>query len=257
MYLGDKIFESANNDVCVLFLRKPSVAQIRLVNALDFENRTATEVPNDYFEKFDDVISFSDDSSAHGLFDKIFDSKHERVKDRFVIFQGIVTGNNEAFILMPEQARAARIEKALLRPVLLGRDFEKWMIRSAERVIIYANGDIDLKAFPNAEKWLLPFRSALKERRECKRGIIPWYSLQWPRVKAQLDYTPKILVQGTRNPRLKTRIVATMDEVGVYGTQGMNFILSREKSAPIYYLLAILNSSLINYLYQYPRQKLG
>jgi len=40
-----------------------------------------------------------------------------------------------------------------------------------------------------------------------------------------------------------------MDEVGVYGTQGMNFIIPREKSAPIYYLLAILNSSLINYLY--------
>jgi len=29
----------------------------------------------------------------------------------------------------------------------------------------------------------------------------------------------------------------------------MNFIIPREKSAPIYYLLAILNSSLINYLY--------
>jgi hypothetical protein len=66
---------------------------------------------------------------------------------------------------------------------------------------------------------------------------------------AQLDHTPKILVQGTRNPRLKTRVVATMDEVGVYGTQGMNFIVPKTPTAPMYYLLGVLNSKLINYLY--------
>lgn len=249
LYLGDRIFESANNDVCVLFLRKPGVERIRLVNALDFDNRTATDVSTDYFEKFDNIISFSDDSSAPGLFDKIFDSKHERVKDRFDVFQGIVTGNNDVFILMPEQARDARIEKPLLHPILLGRDFEKWLIRSTERLVIYVNGETDLNGFPNAEKWLLPFRNELKKRRECQRGVIPWYALQWPRVKAQLDHTPKILVQGTRNPRLKTRIVATMDEICVYGTQGLNFIIPKQKSAPIYYALAVLNSTLINHLY--------
>jgi hypothetical protein len=60
---------------------------------------------------------------------------------------------------------------------------------------------------------------------------------------------PKILIQGTRNPRLKTRIVATIDEIGVYGTQGLNFIVPRDNNADIYYLLAVLNSSIINYLY--------
>jgi hypothetical protein len=148
-----------------------------------------------------------------------------------------------------EQVRAAHIERNILRPVLLGRDFEKWFIRSTDRRILYINGEIDLKLYPNAEAWLLPFRSDLKKRRECQRGIIPWYSLQWPRVKAQLDHTPKILVQGTRNPRLKTRVVATMDEVGIYGTQGMSFIVPTTSTAPMYYLLGVLNSKLINYLY--------
>ena len=131
----------------------------------------------------------------------------------------------------------------------MGRDFKKWFIRNTERLILYVNGDTDLKAFPTAEKWLLPFRDELKKRRECQRGVIPWHSLQWPRDKAQLDHIPKILVQGTRNPRLKTRIVATMDELGVYGTQGLNFLVPKQKSAPIYYALAILNSALVNYLY--------
>jgi len=80
-------------------------------------------------------------------------------------------------------------------------------------------------------------------------GIIPWYSLQWPRVKAQLDSVPKILVQRTRNPRLKTRIVATIDELGFYGMESIIFLVPKTKSAPINYILGILNSKLLNYLY--------
>jgi hypothetical protein len=156
LYLGDKIFESVNNDVCVLFLWKPGVERIRLVNALDFDNRTITEVPTDHFEKFSNVISFSDDSSGPGIFDKLFDSKHERIRERFFTFQGIVTGNNAVFLPTDDQIKTAKIEKQLLHPVLLGRDFEKWFIRNTGRLVLYVNGDIDLKQFSNAEKWLLP-----------------------------------------------------------------------------------------------------
>ncbi|MBD3328328.1 N-6 DNA methylase [Candidatus Peregrinibacteria bacterium] len=247
-YLGNKIFE-ASNDVCVLFLKKPHSDKIRLVNALDFKQRVTTEVPADHFKKYGNVISFSHDAGGERIFDKIFDKKHERIKERFDVFQGIVTGNNTAFLPNLEQIRNAEIEKGLLHPVLLGRDFEKWFIRSTERRILYVNGGTDITKFPNSKEWLSQFRSKLTKRRECQRGIIPWYSLQWPRVKAQLDRVPKILVQGTRNPRLETRVVATMDEIGVYGTQGLNFIVPKIDDAPIYYLLAVLNSNLINYLY--------
>jgi type I restriction-modification system DNA methylase subunit len=249
LYLGDGIFEAANNDVCVLFLKKPKVDRIRLVNALDFDRRKVSEVSPNYFDKFSGLISFSDDSSSPGLFDKLLDPKLERVKDRFHVFQGIVTGNNEAYILSEDQIKAARIEDELLHPVLLGRDFEKWFIRNTDRRILYIDGDTDLKAFPHAEIWLLPFRGELKQRRECERGIIPWYSLQWPRDRVQLDATPRIIVQGTRNPRLRERIVATLDDEALYGTQGLNFIVPKMASSPTYLLLAILNSSAINHLF--------
>ena len=248
LYLGDKIFE-ANNDVCVLFLKKPRSDKIRLVNALDFKQHVITEVPLNHFKKYGNVISFSHDSGGEAIFDKIFNTKNDRIKEQFDIFQGIVTGNNTAFLPTKEQIRNAKIEKSLLHPVLLGRDFEKWFIRSTERLILYVNGEINIKKYPNSEKWLLPFRSELKKRRECKRGVIPWYSLQWPRVKAQLERVPKILVQRTRNPRLKTRVVAMIDEEGLYGMESIIFIVPKTDDAPIYYILAILNSNLINYLY--------
>ena len=42
-------------------------------------------------------------------------------------------------------------------------------------------------------------------RRECKNGVIPWYSLQWPREKESFEIHPKILIQNTRNERLQQK----------------------------------------------------
>ncbi|HWP58270.1 MAG TPA: N-6 DNA methylase [Candidatus Acidoferrales bacterium] len=249
LYLGDKVFEAANNDVCVLFLTRTANESMRLVNALDFDRRRTTIVPANHFQRYGNVISFSGDAGAEGIFAKVFSSDRWLIKSRFSVFQGIVTGNNGAFLPTAEQIREAKIEKELLHPVLLGRDFEKWVIRSTSRRIIYVDGETNIAKFPYAERWLQRFRGELRKRRECVRGVIPWFSLQWPRVKSELDRVPKILVQRTRNPRLKTRIVATIDEVGVYGMESIIFIIPNAEDAPIYFLVAVLNSSLINYLY--------
>ena len=57
------------------------------------------------------------------------------------------------------------------------------------------------------------------------------------------------MVQRTRNPRLKTRIVAMIDESGLYGMESIIFVAPKVESSPTHYLLGILNSSLINYVY--------
>lgn len=249
LYLGDKVFEEANNDVCVLFLTKTANKSIRLVNALDFEGRTTTTVPANHFQRYSNVISFSGDARGEFIFETVFSGDRWFIKERFSVFQGIVTGNNSAFLPSAEQIREAKIEEVLLHPILLGRDFEKWAIRSMERRIIYTDADTDINQFPNTKKWLQAFRPELETRRECVNGVIPWFSLQWPRAKADLDRVPKILVQRTRNPRLKTRIVATIDDSGIYGMESIIFLSPRDANAPVYFLLAVLNSALMNYLY--------
>ena len=93
------------------------------------------------------------------------------------------------------------------------------------------------------------FRDRLETRREVRREVIEWYGLQWPRVKSELDLKEKILLQNTRNEALKTRIAATLDDTGIYGTQGLNFIIPKDKQANLHYLLGILNSKPINYLF--------
>lgn len=81
------------------------------------------------------------------------------------------------------------------------------------------------------------------------RGVIAWYALQWPRVKSELDIKEKILIQRTRNEALKQRIIATIDDNGVYGMEGIYFVFPRNKGCSLYFLLGILNSTLMNYLF--------
>jgi hypothetical protein len=202
------------------------------VDALNFEHPTVTDVPPTHFEQFGGVISVSSSIGADSIASKIFRPSAERVRQLFEVFQGIVTGNNPVYLLEPDQITAAKIEKKLLHLVLHGRDFEKWRIHNTSRRILYVDGDTDLKQFPNAEAWLTPHRSALKARRECVDGVIPWYSLQWPRKKELLDVVPKVVVQATRNPRLKIRIVAALDADGAADTSK----LEREIDARVYRL---------------------
>jgi len=249
-YLGDKIFETANNDVCILFLKKPINTDIKLVNRLIFDKPEISNVPVNYFDKYGGVISVSTGGDTDIISDGIFNPEFEPIIKNFDVFQGIVTGNNDVFMPTEEQIAENNIETGLLHPVLLGRDFEKYYVRNTERRILYIDKNTDIKVYPNTEAWLLPHKEQLSKRREVLNDAIPWYALQWARDKSQLDFIPKILVQGTRNQRLVTRIVATLDYEKIYGTQGMNFIVPKNNKYSPLFLLAVLNSSIINYLYQ-------
>jgi len=249
LYLGDRVFTAANNDVCVLHLTKTGNQTIRLTYALDFNQMQSVEVPSNHFFEYGNVISFSSDNLGESIVAKIFSKMNWRIKERFSVFQGIVTGNNPVFLPSAEDILHEGLEKGLLQPVLLGRDFERWAIRNTVRQIIYVDRSTKISFYPNIYKRLERYKSALERRRECRNNTIPWYSLQWPRNRSELDRIPKIVVQATRNQRLSTRVVAALDLQGLYGTQGLNFIVPRKPGYSTHYLLAILNSKVINYLF--------
>lgn len=249
-YTGNKIFSEVTVDTVILLLDKTGNKEINLINGLDFFNPSKMSVPPDFFEKFGNIISVSGDSNSNDVFDKIFNSSNINIESHFDVFQGIVTGNNAVFIFdEPEQWEKSGIENELFHVVLHGRDFGKWIIKNTDRRIIYLGPKAEIKKFPKAKEYFLPFKSTLSQRRECKNGAIFWYSLQWARDKSQLDIVPKIIIQNTRNERLRPRIVATVDEIGVYGSQGMNFVVPKTYEYSVYFLIGIINSKLIDYLF--------
>lgn len=247
-YTGNKVFKDATVDTTILILDKSKRhKQIGLVNALDFFQPKGLFVDLDYFSKYDNNISVAS-SSTNNITDKIFKDEYEVADNHFLIFQGVVTGNNDAYIFDNINiAREKGIDEDLLKPMCHGRDISKWVV-NYEHSLCYVNGATPIDDFPSTKNWLLNFKNKLETRRECRKGVIPWYSLQWPREQEYFDKKPKILIQNTRNERLKPRIVATIDEKGLYGTQGLNFIVATS-NYNIYSFLGLLNSKLIDYLF--------
>ncbi len=248
-YTGGKVFHAPTVDTTILRFCKRGNKKIILKNAVEFENQQVSSVPSDYFSLFQNLISISD-QKTNDLMGKLFNHDFPRLDENFSVFQGIVTGNNPAFIFDSEsEALSNGIDKELLHPLCHGRDIERYAVRSRERRILYLNNSVNIEIYPNTETWLAAFKVALSKRREAKNGAIQWYSLQWPRVKSELDLKEKILVQNTRNEALKTRICAVLDDKSVYGSQGVNFIIPNDVHASLRYLLGILDSTLINYLF--------
>lgn len=131
-----------------------------------------------------------------------------------------------------------------------GKDFGKWIIKNINRKIIYLDQNTNIDNYPNTLSYLLKFKEFLSNTKSSSEKSHEWYTLHRPRDKKQLDLVPKIFIQRTRNPRLKTRLVATMDETGVYAMESVIIITPKEEKLDLYYLIALLNSKLFNFLFK-------
>lgn len=246
-YTGGKVFNAPTVDTTIIRCNKHGNDKIILKDAVNFSCHKIYEVDKDYFSQFQNVISIGERNT---IYDKLFNKDFITIGSAFTVFQGIVTGNNPAFIFENEDdALAHGVDTVLLHPLCHGRDIGRYEIKSRERRILYIDNSIDIEDYPNTKKWLLDFKEQLSKRREAKKGVISWYGLQWPRVKSELDIKEKILIQRTRNEALKQRIIATIDEEGVYGMEGIYFIITKDEGVSLYFLLGILNSKLMNYLF--------
>lgn len=100
-------------------------------------------------------------------------------------------------------------------------------------------------------------------------GYVGRYELRWGKPKPYLHYgnwlwcprspryfeSPKIVFIRLRNRALKRRLVATYDDTGFYNRHNFSNIIAREGAGyELKYVLALFNSSLLNYWYarQFP-----
>lgn len=249
-YVGGAVFSDATVDTSILTFDKKGNETITIKRAVQFFEPTIQVVPSNYFKTFNNVISVGEEDSGQ-ITDKLFLSNYVSVEECFNVFQGIVTGNNDAFIFETEKdATEKGIEKELLHTLCHGRDIGKWSTRNLERKILYVDEQTNLSEYPSAHKWLYAFKEKQDTRNQGKKtDIIVWNRLHRPRVKSELDVQEKILIQNTRNESLKTRIVATIDKQGAYASQGINIVIPKTDDNSIYFLLALLNSKLMNYLF--------
>lgn len=104
--------------------------------------------------------------------------------------------------------------------------------------------NLHIKDFPNSINHLSNYKIKLDNRVETKSGSIPWYVMLRPRRQKLFD-KPKILIRQTAD-----RIIASYDIESWYCLKsGIIVQLSKNSTLTYNYLLAILNSNLMNFVY--------
>ena len=107
------------------------------------------------------------------------------------------------------------------------------------RFVIYITKESKIEEMPSILAHLKRFKSILQEKRECKNGRLPWYSLHWARDKTILEDI-KIV-----NPRRSKLNKFAIENKGRY--EQSDIMISTVKKEyknilSIYYLLSLLNS---------------
>jgi type I restriction-modification system DNA methylase subunit len=158
---------------------------------------------------------------------------------------GISSGLDKAYIFSFNTIKEKELEQTLLQKLVIGGEINSFYLNpKSGKQIIYITDENDIKDFPNINKELLLYRDQLLRRREAANGKMKWYSLNWPRRK-KLFIEPKILIRQTAN-----KIIAAYDEEQWYCLKSAIIVqLPSESPLGYLYLLSLLNSKLMNFLY--------
>ncbi|MGH9430294.1 MAG: Eco57I restriction-modification methylase domain-containing protein [Terriglobia bacterium] len=158
---------------------------------------------------------------------------------------GISSGLDTAYVYGREAAKKLKLENELLRKLVIGGEIHRYLMSpTSGKQIIYVTPETKIESFPHSRAALLPYKDQLKKRREAANGKIPWYSLNWPRRKKLFD-KPKVLIRQTSE-----RILAAYDADQWYCLKSAIIVQLKDETRGSYkYFLALLNSRLIDFLY--------
>jgi type I restriction-modification system DNA methylase subunit len=180
-----------------------------------------------------------------------FDSQ-KKLKDFFIITQGITTGGNECFLLNENEIKKNNIERNLLKNLVKGENINKYSIHRHPSKILYITKKNTLSDTENSNafRYLSHHKEKLSKKRETVEGTLPWYCIHWARTEGKF-LEPKIIIRQTAD-----RIIGALDTNNYYpldSTHTINIIdgsIPKESYIPfLKFSLLQLNSKLFYFLY--------
>ena len=257
--IGDNAFEDADVPTCIIFVSKQQCLNYNIEYA-DYK-----EMDNSKIVWGDNIVVINNgvlnnvpghiigvEGKDSSLINKV-KKLSVRIDDiALEMAAGISTGCNKAFCIDKTQVLDYSIETSILRPLLIGKDIDRYLIQWNSRYIIYTTKETDERTIPKAIDFAYPYKGKLLKRRETKKGMIPWWALNWPRYE-ELFRGEKIIMRQTSDS-----IQATYDNNDYYPLNSILTLRLKDGCGYTYkYVLGILNCRLTNYLYQSISQEKG
>jgi hypothetical protein len=249
--LGDDVFDGVATPTCIIGFFKTKKVNLSIYNDLTGIPRNTLanelEISNEYF----DTTSFSSNDSFSFIY-KPYKSilekcyKHPILKDIAEdVATGVSPGLGEAFVIDKKNVDTQELEYYLIKNLITGGEINRFLLKPEQnKNLIYCTSNTILQDYPNVEKHLINFKSKLEQRVETISGAIPWFVMLRPR-RQKLFEDPKILIRQTAN-----KIIAAFDTDKWYCLKsGLIVQLPKSSDVQYYYLLALFNSTLFNFLY--------
>ena len=247
---NDKIFSDANVHTAIIFAKYDKISpEVRIFNKktestthdirLEEDFSKCTLLRDEMNETW--VIADSTDS---GIISKMRNNTIH-LEDIAVIEKGSTSGKNEIFTISESFAREHEFEKELLRKNVKNGDIHAYYITDRGNYLIYTDSSTDIESYPNIYKYLLCHKDKLSQRNEVKKGSYIWYRFERPRDKSVFDAKEKIVV-----PYRADHNRFAYDNNQYFNDGGdIRAIVTKNNDYSIKYLLAILNSNLLDWYY--------
>jgi len=243
---GIKVFEDAAVDTAITILRKviPSkgtvldVVDINLIDSFEMKQKDLTTSGFTLISL--EELNIKKKMEQQGTVLKEWDIE---------INYGIKTGFNEAFIIdgttKDELIEKDIKSKELIKPLLRGRDIEKYHYIFADKWLInsHNNPPVNIEDYPAIKEHLDSYYNKLEKRGD--KGATP-YNLR------NCAYLDKFKKTKIIYPDISDKLTFTFDNQGYYFNNTVYFIDTDSK-----YMLSILNSKIVNYYYGFITSQLG
>ena len=238
--LPQKVFPDANVDTCIIVLQKESDDVIRS------ENKVTVGI-------------LGKDAPLENLSHNIFENE-------FTVMQKDWS-NDKRLIFNIYQKRNPLVDKVKNGCIPLGEisEMTRGINPYAKSELMGKYGKVKGAEIVEKRIWHSDRKKGTAYKKELVGGDIGRYFLNWHagkwvkygewlsrRGNPKFFTLPHIVVQRIRNPKLKIRLVSTFvdpkDEY--YNNSGLTNIIAAKENYSIKYILAILNSKLINWYYR-------
>ncbi len=250
--LGDAVFDDVATPTCIIGFDKQN-KQIKTkyddLTAID-RKQLSIEIKSS-MNKIDIQQLINNQSfsfiyrSYTSILDKCYNNTPTLKDITEEVATGVSSGLDKAYVYLPEDVLDKKLEPELLKRLVVGGEIHRFHLNPMSgKKLIYITNENEVDDFLNIKTELFKHKDQLIKRREAANGKINWYSLNWPRRK-KLFEEPKILIRQTAS-----KIMAAFDEEQWYCLKsGIIIQIPNGSDLSYKYLLGLLNSSLIDFLY--------
>ncbi len=270
--LGDGVFgHEVTTPSCLFILEKQSDEQRqreRIIKLSDLRNVDNTkrisqieadsleylEIPQSFFLETHNNSILTDGIESSNLVTKLMED-NAQLKDLITdcgIQRGISADLNEAFVVSDHLQRELQLERESLKPIITGHHVTCFFIAPSDEYIIYLTREDNIEEYPRIKSHLSSYRSRITCK-EVEDGKHPWFALHRPR-NADIFKSPKFVGLTTTD-----RLIVSLDAVqNLYVMDNLYvFQTGRETSINDMFILSLMNSCLLTFVYRYFAQEKG